>query len=121
MSTAIGLAVGVPAAPGTASSDREGARRGPLVDVRRAPSDAVRRGPGLQATGRGPGLPHVAVGVLALARAGAGLVAVALGAEHLRHPDGLAWGAGLAAAGFAVGLHGLLDLRRRRAAGAGAA
>nr|WP_297423717.1 hypothetical protein [uncultured Actinotalea sp.] len=54
------------------------------------------------------------LGLLGLGSAGAGLVAVALGAGHLRHADGASWGALLVALGAAVGAYGLQRLRRPR-------
>lgn len=63
-----------------------------------------------------PTLPPAHLGLLGLGGAGAGLVAVALGADHLRH-GGVAVAVALVTLGAVVGGHGLLRLRTHRPAG----
>lgn len=73
-----------------------------------APPTAPREAPA-------PALPPAHLGLLGLGGAGAGLVAVALGADHLRH-GGVAVAVALVALGAVVGGHGLLRLRTHRPA-----
>lgn len=57
--------------------------------------------------------PPAHLALLGLGAVGAALVGIALGAEHLRHDGGAVLGVPLVALGAAVGLRGLLRLRRR--------
>ncbi|WP_225752980.1 hypothetical protein [Actinotalea sp. Marseille-Q4924] len=81
-------------------------------------ADGARTDTGVTADGAADrSLPAPAVGLLGLGRVGAGLVAVASGAEHLRHAGGAAWGVTLVTLGVVVGVRGLLGVRRRRTPG----